>query len=118
MPVRGYYRVKTGKRTGLLITTPSLSGKGCSTTAYWLFIGWWWFLLKWAAIGTWRALRWCWRTAMRAADAITAWVSARLQERGKVLEAKKLKPLVILVLTLLLIGLCGLLNAIFSVTQP
>lgn len=121
MPVRGYYRVKTGKQSGVVIS--SGSDKGCGRTLYWLTIGWviwlykWlfiglWIVFKWLFIGFWKVCKWSFQTAMILIHKISVFIENRLSDQGHYWGIKKVKAGVIASLLVIFVGGCLVTNAL------
>ncbi len=112
MPVRGYYRVRTGKNSGVVLTSGSGSGKGCGRTLYWVTIGWVVWLYKWLFIGLWKASKWLFQMALILIHKLSVFIENRLSDRGHYWGLKKVKAGVTASLLVLLVGGCWVTNAI------
>lgn len=110
MPVRGYYRVRTGKNTGVVFS--SGSGKGCGRTLYWVTIGWVVWLYKWLFIGLWRASKWLFQTALILIHKLSVFIENRLSDQGHYWGLKKVKAGVVASLLVILVGGCWVSNAL------
>jgi len=110
MPVRGYYRVKTGKHSGVVIS--SSSGKGCGRTLYWITIGWVIWLYKWLFIGLWKVSKWLFQTALILIHKLSIFIENRLSDQGHYWGLKKVKAGVVASLLVIFIGGCWVTNAL------
>jgi micrococcal nuclease len=112
MPVRGYYRVRTGKNSGVVISSGSGSGKGCGRALYWATIGWVIWLYKWLFIGLWKAGKWLFQTALILIHKLSVFIENRLSDRGHYWGLKKVKAGVVASLLVIFIGGCWVTNAL------
>jgi micrococcal nuclease len=112
MPIRGYYRVRTGKNSGVVISSGSGSGKGCGRVIYWVTIGWVVWLYKWLFIGLWKASKWLFQTALILIHKLSVYIENRLSDQGHYWGLKKVKAGVTASLLVLLIGGCWVTNAL------
>jgi micrococcal nuclease len=113
MPIKGNYRVRTGKNSGLVVSQRQGSGKGCWSVLYWIFIGWWVFPIKWFFIGLIRLVKWLSKSFPVWVESITDWIETRLESDGHAHNHQKIKTGVTLGFIALIFGAC-LLTGVFS----
>ena len=118
MPIRGYYRVRTGKNSGVVFSQKLGGGKGCWSIFYWAFIGWWVFLAKWFFIGFYRFIKWIAKSFPVWIESITNWIEARLESDGQAHNHKKIKTGVTLGVILLIFGACMFTGALANSYSP
>lgn len=90
--------------------------KGCGTALYWIFIGWWFFPIKWMCIGLFRLCRWLWIKIPFWINQFSLWLEKRFLAQGHNWGIKKIKLGVVGGL-LLLIPVCCVFSSLVNHTQ-
>lgn len=114
MPVRGYFRVRTGKRTGLIFTTPARIPKGFWRTLYWITIGWVIWIYKWFFIILYRIGRFFVRQFKKLTEWLSNLIHTRSTAAGYQFTVKQIRVVVLILLILIIIALCFIFGTIFN----